>query len=45
MPDPRPLPERPMDGAADLGSLVALGVEEPPPVPEPIAPPPPVEPG
>lgn len=42
---PRPLPERRMDGAADVGSLVELGAAEPPPEPAPPDPPPPVEPG
>jgi hypothetical protein len=36
---------RRQDGGADVGSLVALGLEEPPPIPEPAAPPPPVEAG
>ncbi|MGV9888404.1 hypothetical protein [Streptomyces sp. NPDC003395] len=35
MPDPIPLRPRRDPAAADTGSLVALGREEPPPVPEP----------
>ena len=35
MPDPIPVQPRPQPGAADLKSLVALGREEPPPVPAP----------
>ncbi len=34
--DPLPVPPRSRDGAADVGSLVAMGVEEPPPIPEPV---------
>lgn len=37
MPDPRPVEPRRLDGAADVGSLVALGMEEPPPKPAPPA--------
>ncbi|WP_159106687.1 hypothetical protein [Streptomyces rishiriensis] len=33
--DPRPLEPRARDGAADLATLVAMGVEEPPPIPAP----------
>jgi hypothetical protein len=44
MPDPRPVEPRNREGAADVASLVALGLEEPPPIPEPAAPPPPPEP-
>lgn len=36
MPDPIPVQPRPQPGAADIKSLVALGVEEPPPIPEPV---------
>jgi hypothetical protein len=35
MRDPRPVAARPKGGAADVGSLVALGEAEPPPVPVP----------
>ncbi|MEV4783960.1 hypothetical protein AB0K53_00650 [Streptomyces tuirus] len=35
MPDPIPLRPRRDDTAADVGSLVRLGREEPPPIPEP----------
>ncbi|KOG33278.1 hypothetical protein [Streptomyces resistomycificus] len=38
MPDPIPLSPRRDDTAADVGSLVRLGREEPPPVPAPTAP-------
>ncbi|MFJ4808477.1 hypothetical protein [Streptomyces longwoodensis] len=44
MPAPVPLPERPDDGAADLESLIELGIEDPPPEPAPPEPPPVVEP-
>jgi hypothetical protein len=37
--DPRPVEPRSRDGGADIGSLVAMGVEEPPPIPTPPAPP------
>ncbi len=33
--EPRPVEPRPRTGAADVQSLVALGVEEPPPIPAP----------
>ncbi|MEH0442429.1 MULTISPECIES: hypothetical protein [unclassified Streptomyces] len=33
--DPLPVPPRSRDGAADVGSLVAMGVDEPPPIPAP----------
>ncbi|MFF9175996.1 hypothetical protein [Streptomyces sp. NPDC014793] len=33
MPEPTPMPPRQDPGAADVQSLVALGVEEPPPIP------------
>lgn len=33
--DPRPLEPRSRDGGADVGSLVAMGVAEPPPIPQP----------
>lgn len=36
MPDPIPVQPRPQPGAADLRSLVALGREEPPPIPQPV---------
>jgi hypothetical protein len=39
MPDPRPVEPRRAVGAADVDSLVALGIEEPPPVPSPPGPP------
>jgi hypothetical protein len=35
MPDPIPLRPRRDDSAADMGSLVRLGREEPQPIPEP----------
>lgn len=35
MPEARERPPRRDDSAADMGSLVALGREEPPPVPAP----------
>lgn len=35
MPDPIPLQPRQDSGAADMGSLVRLGREEPQPIPEP----------
>ena len=35
MPDPRPVQPRRLDGAADVTSLVALGAEDPPPIPAP----------
>lgn len=31
--EPRPVEPRSRDGGADVGSLVAMGVEEPPPIP------------
>jgi hypothetical protein len=37
--DPLLVEPRRREGAADVGSLVAMGVEEPPPVPEPSEPP------
>lgn len=51
MPEARERPPRRDDSAADMGSLVALGREEPPPVPapsiqpflEPDLPPPPAD--
>ncbi|MEU3613544.1 hypothetical protein ABZ725_14670 [Streptomyces sp. NPDC006872] len=43
--DPYPVQPRSREGGADIGSLVAMGVEEPPPIPEPPAPPPGVEEG
>ncbi|MCX5522572.1 hypothetical protein OG342_06805 [Streptomyces bobili] len=33
--EPRPLEPRSKEGAADVASLVALGLEEPPPIPTP----------
>lgn len=36
MPDPIPLRPRRDDTAADVGSLVRLGREDPPPIPEPV---------
>ncbi|MGW5426898.1 hypothetical protein ACWET9_06675 [Streptomyces sp. NPDC004059] len=39
MTDPIPVQPRPQPGAADLKSLVQLGVEEPQPIPQPIEPP------
>jgi hypothetical protein len=33
--DPRPVEPRSRDGGADIGSLVAMGIEEPPPIPKP----------
>jgi hypothetical protein len=39
MPDPRPVEPRRMKGAADVDSLVALGMEETPPTPTAAAPP------
>lgn len=38
MPEPRPITRRVDDSAADMGSLVTLGLAEPQPVPEPPAP-------
>lgn len=38
MPEPRPVTRRSDEGAADMGSLVALGRAEPQPVPEPPPP-------
>ncbi|MEU4154713.1 hypothetical protein [Streptomyces antimycoticus] len=36
MPEPpRPVQPRPQPGAADLTALIALGEEEPPPIPQP----------
>lgn len=35
---------RRQEGAADVASLVALGYEDPPPIPEPLQLPPPPEP-
>ena len=37
--DPRPVEPRRQEGGADVGSLVAMGIEEPPPIPAPPAPP------
>lgn len=37
---PQPLEPRRREGGTDVGSLVALGLEDPPPVPAPPAPPP-----
>ena len=37
--DPRPVEPRRQEGGADFGSLVAMGIEEPPPIPAPPAPP------
>lgn len=42
MPEPRPITRRVDDGAADMSSLVQLGLADPQPVPEP--PPPAVDP-
>lgn len=42
MPEPRPITRRVDDGAADMSSLVQLGLADPQPVPEP--PPPTVDP-
>jgi hypothetical protein len=39
MPDPRPVEPRRLEGAADVDSLVALGLEQPPPRPSPPDPP------
>ncbi|MFD5795583.1 hypothetical protein ACFWIO_18995 [Streptomyces diastatochromogenes] len=36
MQDPIPVLPRPQPGAADIKSLVALGVEELPPIPTPV---------
>ncbi|WP_306317190.1 MULTISPECIES: hypothetical protein [unclassified Streptomyces] len=38
MPDPQPIYRRPDESAADMSSLVQLGLAEPQPVPEPPAP-------
>jgi len=40
-PAPRPMRPRPDTGGADLGSLVEMGLAEPPPEPSPEPPPPP----
>lgn len=40
--EPQPVEPRPDPAGADLGSLVELGLAEPPPEPSPEPPPPPV---
>lgn len=45
MPDPRPVPRRRDDAAADTSTLVQLGVVDDPPTPAPPAPPPEPDPG
>lgn len=40
-PEPRPVTPRPPTAGADLGSLVDMGLAEPPPEPSPEPPPPP----
>ncbi|MFJ3950340.1 hypothetical protein ACIPXV_09745 [Streptomyces libani] len=42
-PAPVPVQSRTDEAAADLGSLVDLGMAEPPPEPSPEPPPPPVQ--
>ncbi|MFC9285355.1 hypothetical protein [Streptomyces sp. NPDC057052] len=44
MPDPLPMEPRSKEGGADVASLVALGLEDPPPTPGPVPPPAPPEP-